>query len=59
MRFEAGNIYHVYNRGNNQQRIFFERENYLFFLRKVRKHVLPHGDLLAYCLMPSSITFTF
>jgi putative transposase len=57
MRFEAGKIFHVYNRGNNQQRIFFERENYLFFLRKVRKHVLPHGDLLAYCLMPNHFHF--
>jgi hypothetical protein len=32
----AGEHYHVYNRGNNRQPIFFERENYLFFLRRVR-----------------------
>ena len=38
----AGEYYHLYNRGNNRQRIFFERENYLFFLRRVRERLL--GD---------------
>jgi len=27
-----GNFYHIYNRGNNGQDIFFENENYIFFL---------------------------
>lgn len=53
MRFELNKIYHVYNRGNNRQQIFFSRENYLFFLRKLEALVLPHCDLLAYCLMPN------
>ena len=29
--FEQGGYYHVFNRGNNYQRIFFERDNYFFF----------------------------
>jgi putative transposase len=53
MTYEANQIYHIYNQGNNQQPIFFERENYLFFLRKMRKHLLPHADVLCYCLMPN------
>jgi len=36
----AGHHYHVFNRGNNRQDIFFERENYLFFLRKIRQYLL-------------------
>jgi putative transposase len=28
--------YHVYNRGNNFQNIFFEERNYLFFLKKLQ-----------------------
>ena len=36
----AGEYYHVYNRGNNRQPIFFERENYLFFLRRLRERLL-------------------
>jgi len=53
MHFEEGYIYHIYNQGNNRQKIFFKEENYLFFLRKVRKYILPHCDILAWCLMPN------
>jgi len=53
MNFYQGKIYHVYNRGNNRQKIFFERENYLFFLKKMRTHLSDHCDLLAWCLMPN------
>ena len=48
-----GEYYHLYNRGNNRERIFFERENYLFFLRRLRKHLVPILDIVAYCLMPT------
>ena len=34
MNFVPDNIYHIYNRGNNQQPTFFGRRNYLFFLKK-------------------------
>ena len=53
MQFESGHLYHIYNRGNNSQKIFFNRENYLFFLGKIKKHILPHADILAWCLMPT------
>lgn len=53
MQFETGHLYHIYNQGNNRQRIFFDRENYLFFIRKIHKHVLPFADVLAWCLMPN------
>jgi len=49
----AGEYYHLYNRGNNRERIFFERENYLFFLRRLRKYLVPILDVVAYCLMPT------
>ncbi|MGZ8558180.1 MAG: transposase, partial [Chitinophagaceae bacterium] len=32
-------------------------DNYLFFLEKVRKFILPHCDILAYCLMPNHFHF--
>lgn len=53
MEFAVGHIYHVYNRGNNSQPVFFTRENDLFFLDKIRKYILPHADILAWCLMPN------
>ncbi len=53
MNFEIGHLYHIYNQGNNRQKIFFEDRNYAFFLEKVKKHILPHCDIFAYCLMPN------
>lgn len=53
MDFANGQIYHVFNRSNNAQTVFFARENYLFLLEKLRKHILPHADILAWCLMPN------
>ena len=53
MQFEQGHIYHIYNQGNGQQRVFFNRENYLYFLTKIWKYVIPYCDVLAYCLMPN------
>jgi len=45
--------YHFYNRGNNRQAIFFESENYLYFLGGVKKYLLPVVNIVAYCLMPT------
>lgn len=53
MDFEKGHLYHVYNQGNNRQKIFFRRENYAFFIQKIRTHLLPHADVVAWCLMPN------
>jgi len=53
MKFEENNIYHIYNRGNNRQPIFFDDENYLFFLKKLKKELTPYCKVLAYCLMPN------
>ena len=49
----TGEYYHVYNRGNNRQPVFLERENYLFFLRQWRRYLGPVSDVVAYCLMPT------
>ncbi|MCD4697496.1 MAG: hypothetical protein K8S16_14780 [Bacteroidales bacterium] len=53
MNFEKSYIYHIYNQGNNHRKIFFKRENYLFFLKKIRTYVSPYTDILAWCLMPN------
>ena len=53
MHFERSMLYHIYNHGNNWQKIFFNRENYLFFLRKIKTHMVPYADILAWCLMPN------
>ena len=53
MKFEVNSIYHVFNRGNNSQRIFFKKRNYLFFLSKINTYITPFADILAWCLMPN------
>ena len=55
--FFENELYHIYNRGNNRQSIFFKPDNYLYFLQKMRKFIIPHCDLLAYCLMPNHFHF--
>ncbi len=57
MLFEKGYIYHIYNQGNNRKEVFYNRENYLFFLKKVRNYILPYCDILAWCLMPNHFHF--
>lgn len=57
MQFNPGEIYHIYNRGNNKQTIFFKEENYLYFLEKIRKYIYPNCDILAWCLMPNHFHF--
>jgi putative transposase len=49
VKFCQGEYYHLYNRG----RIFFERENYSFFLHRMRQYLLHILDVVAYCLMPT------
>lgn len=57
MHFSPNEIYHVYNRGNNKQIIFFEEKNYIFFLNKIRQEWRKYCDILSYCLMPNHFHF--
>jgi REP element-mobilizing transposase RayT len=54
VEFRAGEHYHLYNRGVNYQPIFFERENYSYFLKDWRRFVTDNAiAIVAYCLMPN------
>ncbi|HET9747154.1 MAG TPA: transposase [Chitinophagaceae bacterium] len=57
MEFFKNELYHIYNRGNNRQKIFFKRDNYLYFLNKVRRFIMPYCDILSYSLMPNHFHF--
>jgi len=50
---EEGYFYHIFNRGNNKQDIFFEEENYKYFLRLLNKHIDPVANIYVYCLLPN------
>jgi putative transposase len=65
--FRIGRYYHIFNRGNNKQKIFFDEQDYFQFLRrfKIVLGTIPPGNLriqslppklftiLSYCLMPN------
>lgn len=50
--FEAGQYYHIYNRANNDEKIFYEAENYAYFIRLLIKHLTPILEIYSYCLLP-------
>jgi putative transposase len=50
-KLEPGKLYHIYNRGNNRENIFFEERNYAYFLTLYEKDILHVADIYAYCLM--------
>ncbi len=50
---ESSNYYHFYNRGNNKENIFIEDENYLYFLKLIKKYLLPIAGVYSYCLLPN------
>jgi len=44
-------LYHVYNRGNGKEQIFFNEGNYDYFLRQYHKYTADLLDTFAYCLL--------
>ena len=46
--------HHLYNRGANKNAIFFDKDSYLFFLKKLKYYKEKYQiDILSYCLMPN------
>jgi len=57
MHLTEGEIYHVFNRGNNREVIFPRRQNYHYFLRSIERYIAKYCDILAWCLMPNHFHF--
>lgn len=57
MNFHEQSVFHIYNQGNNRQQVFYEEDHYHDFLFRMRRFLLPHLDILAYCLMPNHFHF--
>lgn len=50
-------FYHIFNRGNNGEPIFFREENYRYFLQKLAAYLTPYLDVYAYCLLGNHFHF--
>ena len=49
----ADQFYHVFSRAVGSEKLFISNENYLYFLRKMKHHILPVADVFAYSLLPN------
>lgn len=54
---EQDRYYHIYNRGNNSCILFYEDENYDYFIKKYRFYLDKYVDTLAFCLMKTHFHF--
>jgi putative transposase len=50
-------FYHVYNRGNNHENLFYNAGNYQYFLKKYHDYISAYADTYAYCLLPNHFHF--
>lgn len=54
MIYEKQGYYHIYNRGNNKQPIFFENTNYEYLTQILNRNAQKYEiAVIAYCLMPN------
>ena len=51
--FHENQYYHIYNRGNNGENIFYTEENYRYFLAKYSYYLEEYIETYAYCLLPN------
>lgn len=56
-KIDFGNYYHIYNRGNNGDIIFFDEENYSYFLSLYQKYIYPIADTFCWCLIKNHFHF--
>ena len=49
--------YHVFNRAVGNEKMFFEDENYRFFLKRFCDYILPVADIYTYALIPNHFHF--
>lgn len=45
--------YHIFNRGNNGEKLFYNERNYEYFLEKLSEYLNHYIELYAYCLLPN------
>lgn len=54
---KLGSLYHIYNRGNNREKLFRSKKCYQYFLKLCRRHILPVAEIQAWCLLPNHYHF--
>ncbi|MBI3502949.1 MAG: hypothetical protein HY063_14250 [Bacteroidetes bacterium] len=57
LHLEPDFVYHIFNRGNGNEKIFLKENNYTFFLKRYKEYIFPITDTFCYCLMPNHFHF--
>ena len=52
-----GKYYHIFNRGNNYENVFYLPEDYNYFLQRYKYHLKPYCESFAYALLPNHFHF--
>jgi len=55
--FYPETFYHIYNRGIDTGNLFFNKDNYNYFMHKYEFYLKDFIDLYAYCLLPNHFHF--
>lgn len=50
---EENKFYHIFNRGNNGDMMFYTEENFRFFLRRLDEYLSAFIEVYAFCLLPN------
>lgn len=50
---EAGKYYHIINKGNNGDNLFYHSKNYYYFLQKYAELLCEYVETCCYCLLPN------
>jgi len=50
-------FYHIFNRGNNHEKIFYKEKNYDYFLEKYNEYLSTYLNTYAFSLMPNHFHF--
>lgn len=50
---KEGHYYHIYNQGNNKERLFYRPANYNYFIRRYEEYLFGYTKTYSYCLMPN------
>ena len=53
----ADKYYHIYNRGNDKEKLFFTQANYRFFMNRYKELLQPYLRTFAYCLIGNHFHF--
>lgn len=53
IKIEPEKFYHIWNRGNNRENLFYTAANYEYFLRMYAEMLDPVAETYAFCLLPN------